>query len=209
MYSNNKTNLKNNRRAVSSDSFLEALRDLGSGVVDSVTHDVVGGIAQEAFDQITGNNSGDLQPNQTINFQELRKKEEQQEKNSWNLQHEFLDLRRQEKLVWTRQEQQTKLQISAILQELKKLAETTKNLAKEVDTAAKQIPVEPGVYHINFFEKLRESIILFKKRIEESATWLAAFNQKAKKRNYYWGQVRKSGTKFMLSQERYMATQVG
>lgn len=208
MYSNNKTNVKNNRRAVSSDSFLEALRDLGGGVADSVAHDVVGGIAQEAFDQITGNRRGDLRPNQTINFQELRKKEEQL-KYSRNFQNEFLDLRRQEKLVWTRQEQQTKLQISAILQELKKLAEATKNLAKEVDIATKQVPVEPGVYHINFFERLRETIILFKKRIEDSATWLAASNQKAKKRNYYWGQVRKSGTKFMLSPEHYMATQVG
>lgn len=206
-YSNNKSGARNSRHPATSDGFLEALRDLGSGFVDSVAHDVVGGVAQQAYNQITGKNGGELKPNQTIDFQELRQREEEQK--SRNFRQDFLDLRRQEKLIWSQQEQQTKLQISAILQELKKLALATKNLAKEVDVAANQVPVEPGVYHINFFEKLRETIILFKKKIEESATWLSACNQRAKKRNYYWGQVRKSGTKFMLSHERYMATQTG
>jgi len=124
-------------------------------------------------------------------------------------QEQFWRVRRQEQLVFSRDEQETKLQIKAILEELKKLADSTKNLTKEVEIAAKQIPVEPGVYHLSFFEKLRQTILIFKQRIEESANWLAAFNQKAKKRNFYWAQVRKSGTKFMLSSERYMSTSAG
>lgn len=124
-------------------------------------------------------------------------------------QEQFWRARRQEQLVFSRAQQETQLQIKAILEELKKLVDSTKNLTKEVEIAAEQVPVEPGVYHLTFFEKLRRAIILFKKRIEESATWLAEFNQKAKKRNYYWAQVRKSGTKFMLSAERYMSTSAG
>jgi hypothetical protein len=124
-------------------------------------------------------------------------------------QEQFWRVRRQEQLVFSRKEQETQLQIKSILEELKKLVDSTQNLTKEVEIAAKQVPVEPGVYHLSFFEKLRQAIVLFKKRIEESATWLAAFNQKAKRRNYYWAQVRKSGTKFMLSGERYMSTSAG
>lgn len=185
----NPKNNHNKKKSPKGDSFLEALRDLGGGVVDSM--------------------AGELKPNQPLNLNQLTRVEEKQERQARQFQQEFLDIRQQERLVWTRKEQDTKLQIAAILEELKKLASATKNLTKEVDVAAKQVPVEPGVYHLSFFEKLRETLVLLRKRIEESATWLSAFNQKAKKRNFYWAQVRKSGTKFMLSQERYMATQAG
>ena len=202
---------KNNqgKRLPSNDSFLEALRDLGMGVGDSVVNDVLKGIPQEALNQVTGKKSGELKPNQTLNLNQLAKAEEKFERQTEGFTQEFLDIRRQERLIWRQEEEKTKLQIAAILEELKKLASATKNLANEVDIAAKQIPVEPGVYHLSFFEKLRETLLLFRKRVEDAATWLSAFNQRAKRRNYYWAQVRKSGTKFMLSQERYMATQAG
>jgi len=124
-------------------------------------------------------------------------------------QEEFQQVRPVEKLVFNQADQEIKLQVTATQEELKKLALSTQNLAKEVETAAVQTPVNPGIYHLNFFERLRQKIILLKKKIDESATWLGEFNQRSAKRNYYWAQVKKSGTKFMLSQERYMATQAG
>jgi len=202
---------KNNqgKRLPSNDSFLEALRDLGTGVGNSVANDVIKGIPQEALNQITRKKSGELKPNQTLNLDQLAKTEERFSRQTERFTQEFLDIRHQERLIWKQEEEKTKLQIAAILEELKKLASATKNLANEVDIAAKQVPVEPGVYHLSFFEKLRETLVLIRKRVEDAATWLSAFNQRAKRRNYYWAQVRKSGTKFMLSQERYMATQAG
>lgn len=194
------------RKALSSDSFLEALRDLGGGVADSLVHDVAGGIAQEGVNQLTGQSKGELKPNQPVNLEELKKT---QEKQTFSIQQEYLNIRQQEKLVFSQTEQEIKLQIKVVLEELKKLSRSTENLAKEVKVASEQAPVDPGIYHLSFFEKLRQTLILLKKQIDESATWLAAFNQKTKRRNYYWAQVRKSGTKFMLSQERYMATQAG
>lgn len=197
------------KKSLSSNNFLEALRDLGSGMVDSMAHDVVGGVAEEAVDQLTGRKSGELKPNQLLDLEKVGKIKEKGERQVWGFQQEFLSLRRQERLIWNRKEEETKLQITSILEELKKIVNSTSKLTKEVEVAAQQVPVEPGVYHLSFFEKLRQTLILFRKRIEESATWLTAFNQKAKKRNYYWAQVKKSGTKFLLSQERYMATQAG
>jgi len=124
-------------------------------------------------------------------------------------QQEFSQTHTVEKLVFSKTDQEAKLQVKALQAELKKLAASTKKLTKEVTIAISQEPVNPGVYHVNYLERLRGWLVLLKKRIDESATWLAEFNQRSKKRHYYWNQVKKSGTKFMLSQERYMATQAG
>jgi hypothetical protein len=197
------------KRNLRSDSFLEALRDLGGGVAKSAAQDVVGGVAENAFRQMVGKPFGELQPSESLDMKRLSWESALREREKRQFQQEFAHLRRQEKTIWTKAEQETQMQIKVILEELKKLAISTQKLSEEVKIAAEQAPVAPGTYHVSFFEKLRQTIVLFRKRVEESATWLSAFNQKAKKRNYYWAQVKKSGTKFMLSQERYMATQAG
>lgn len=210
MINKTKISTRNDRknRVANSDSFLEALRDLGGDFVDS-TVNIPGGIAQEAFNQITGNQTGELKPNQPLNLNQIKSKENQTENQNASFQQDFLDIRKQEKLIWTRRQQETELQVKALITELKKLAQVTTSLAKEVKIAAQQIPVEPGTYHLTFFEKLRSVILTFKQHIEQATSWLQTSNQKAQKRNFYWGQVRKSGTKFMLSSERYMSTQAG
>lgn len=118
-------------------------------------------------------------------------------------------VRRQEKLVFSAKEQETKAKVTALQEEVKKLASATKNLTKEVEIAAAETPVQPGVYHESFFEKLISFVKSLTKKIEDASVWLAAWNSRAKKRPFYWAQVKKSGTKFMLSGERYMATQAG
>lgn len=196
----------NKKRTVITDNFLEKLREMGNGLGKSATHDLIGGTVDTAIDQVTGRKrAGSLKPNEALSFEEIQKKEEFRQR----LGREFSRVRQEERLVFKQVEQKTQLQIKAIQEELKKLAESTKGLVKEVEVAAKLEPVEPGVYHLNFFERLKQAIILFRKRIEESTSWLSLFNQRTKKKGYYWAQFRKSGTKFMLSQERYMSTQAG
>jgi len=194
------------KRAVSSDNFLEKLRELGEDLSDSVAQDVIEGIPNTAADQVLGKRkSGILKPDEALRLDQIKEREEFHRQ----LNREFFRIRQEERLVFKQEEQRTQLQIKAIQEELKKLVESTKELVKEVEIASKLEPVEPGVYHLNFFEKLKQLIISFRKKIEDSASWLSLFNQRAKRRSYYWAQVRKSGTKFMLSQERYMATQAG
>ena len=115
----------------------------------------------------------------------------------------------QEQVVFNQKNEQTQVQIKAIQEELKGLAGSVKNLDKEIDRAIDQIPVKPGVYHVNFLEKIKQAIILLKKRVEDASTWLEAFNQKSAKRHAYWSQFKKSGTQFSQSSERYVATSVG
>ena len=194
------------KRPVLSDNFLEKLRELGEDLGDSFAQDVIEGIPSTAADQIFDRKkSGTLRPNEALSLDEIKEREQFRRQ----LSREFFRVRQEERLVFKQEEQKTRLQIKAIQEELKKLAESTKDLAKEVEIASKLEPVEPGVYHLNFFERLKQAIIIFRKNIEDSANWLTLFNQRAKKRGYYWSQVRKSGTKFMLSAERYTATQAG
>ncbi|MCJ7827918.1 DUF5660 domain-containing protein, partial [Patescibacteria group bacterium] len=122
---------------------------------------------------------------------------------------EYTNLLKQEQKLRRESQQEVTLQIQALRTELIELVKSVKNMSREVEVAAMQAPVEPGVYHLIFFEQLRETIVFLTKSLKESFNWLAVCNRRAKKRSHYWSQVQKSGTKFMLSQERYMATQAG
>ena len=115
----------------------------------------------------------------------------------------------QEQVVFNQKNEQAQSQIKSIQEELKGLASSVKNLDKEIDKAIEQIPVKPGIYHVNFLEKVRQAIFLLKKRVEDASTWLEAFNQKSAKKHGYWSQFKKSGTQWSLSNERYVATSVG
>lgn len=192
------TNKKSSKKRRISDNFLEILRELGEGAIDTTV------------DQVTGRKrSGELKPKETIELEQFARETVEKERFAREFEQEILGLRRQEKLVYTKEQQEIKLQVKAIQEELKKLASSTQGLAKEVEIAAKQVPVEPGTYHLTFFEKLRQAIVEFRQKIEDSRTWLTAFNQRGKRRSYYWFHYKKSGTKFSLSPERYMATSAG
>lgn len=115
----------------------------------------------------------------------------------------------QEKLVYSRKQEELKKQITAIQHELKLLVSEAGLVSIEVETAVQNIVVNPGVYHVNFFEKIRQLLVLLRKQVEHSNTWMQETNAKAAKRTGYWGKVKKGGTKFMLSQERTIATQSG
>jgi hypothetical protein len=210
----NKKQNKKSRGRINSEGFFEALRGLGNDVVDSAIHDFAEGVTKSVVDQVSGKPeevSGNLTPNESVNLGKITSIREKKVKKELRYQfnQEFVDLQRQEKILFTRHEQEVKLQIKSIQEELQKLAESTKDLAEEVKIATMQASVEPGIYHLTFLENLRQAIKLFRKRIEESKTWLSLANQRTKKRCYYWAQFKKSGTKFMLSQERYMATSAG
>ena len=141
---------------------------------------------------------------------DLRSKNNQKEQDLVQKKFERLkQVHYQEQVVFNQKQQETKTQIKSIQEELKGLASSVKNLDKEIDKAIEQIPVKPGVYHINFLEKIKQAIILLKKRVEDASTWLEAFNQKSAKKHAYWHQFKKSGTQFSQSGERYVATSVG
>lgn len=169
------------RPAPAHDNFLEALRDLGRGVVSDV---------KQSFGL-----SGELRPNEPFSLEQ-----------NPTPRPNYLS---QERLLFLHQEEETKKQIKYIQEEIHMLAKTAGEFTKEVQVATFQAPASPGVYHKNFFYHLRSYIQTIRQQIEQSRHWLATTNSRTSKRSYYWGQVGKSGTKFMLSQERYMVTSTG
>lgn len=194
-------------------NFIEALKDVGSSI-KTQTRDATVGTIGSAVDQFFGASklsqapkTGNLSPDKPFNFEDFLKSRERQVEQTQK-QHYERQLR-QEKLVFHRSEEEGKLQIKAIQEELKKLAQATSGLSQEVEKAVFEGVVEAGVYHLSFFAQIRKIIELARKQITESKTWFQFLNHRKKQKSHYWHQVKKSGTKFMLSHDRVVATQAG
>src|SRR3989344_2597194 len=185
------------------DSFVEALRDIGSSTKHNITSNAQAA-GKSILDQFTGHFSPDTNsPDQPQPW--MRQLEEERRLRS-EQQRAFEQRRRHDHLVFSQNELARQQEIKALQDQLKQLIEETKDLSQEIEIAASQPIVNPGTYHTNFFDRLRQLIKLMRKKIHDSASWLATFNSKSKAKAGYWGNVKTSGTKFMLSQERYMVT---
>jgi hypothetical protein len=71
-----------------------------------------------------------------------------------------------------------------------------------------EIPANPGVYHINFFEKLLSFMQSFRKKIDEASIWLGTQNKRAEKKNY-WSMYKKKGASFLLAPDHYLQRSAG
>jgi seryl-tRNA synthetase len=146
-------------------------------------------------------NSPDLRQNEI----DLEKSYRSQVRRSESLRHE-------EKVLFSREQKETQVKVEALQEEIKSLAKAVGELAgqaKEAEISVSQNLPEVGKYHLNFFEKIRKAIAELRAQIQESSLWLEAWNKKSQKKNHYWNQFKKSGSKFLLSSDRYMATQAG
>lgn len=183
------------------DSILESLRSLGSGVGKTIAKDVTGKIASDALSSLFGTQTkkqGELSPNKPLNFQKERAP--------------FPGFRRPEIKPYVAyvkpEEPHLKEQILAIQSELKALAASLKNLNADIQKTVTEVPVDPGIYHKNFYERIRSVLQLLREQVDDSRTWLSLFNSKKQKAGY-WGKYKKHGTSFGLSNERTLATQSG
>ena len=188
------------------DSILESLRGLSAGVGQTVAKDVAGKVAADAFASLFGAlpKQGELKPNQAVDMKPDRFAGRQERA-------PFPQFRRPEvqrpPMVHV-EEAGLKQQIEAIRAELKALAASVKSLNMEVQKAVIEAPVAPGVYHLNFFEKLRSFLQILRQQIDDSRTWLSMQNNRKQKKGY-WGMYKKHGTTFGLSNERSLATSAG
>ncbi len=182
------------------DTILESLRGVGASVGKTVTKDVVGKIGGDVLSSLLGSppKAGELHPDQELHLGRQQERVLPQQKTE--LQPRIA--------VVTHEDLRTKQQIEAIRQELKALAASLKGLHQEVQQAVAEAPVDPGIYHVNFFERLKSLLTILRQQIEDSRTWLALWTTRRKKMGY-WGMFKKHGTKFGLSSERSLATQAG
>jgi hypothetical protein len=196
----NQTNRPNQR---SHANFIEALKSIGGQTASSVSKDVVGKISQDFITSVTGG----------VSPQDKQPSSEHQNTPEVDIHHEIAKIQRHREVVETKvfdqKEEEVKAKIKIIKEELKLLAKELAGMDIQLEKAIEEAIVSPGTYHVSFFEKLRRLIIDLKKRVVDSANWLEISNQRKASQQGYWANVGKSGTKYMLSQERTLATQAG
>lgn len=101
-----------------------------------------------------------------------------------------------------------KIQLEQIIKEVKLLAKSTKTVEEQVKAIPDNLPQEPGIYHIGFFEEILKIIKNARAKIEEASVWLSFATKRAQKKNY-WARYRKGGASFLLSPDHYLTRSAG
>jgi len=194
----------------STENFLEALRSLGTNTVSEFKSQTKKVITQDIPESFGLSASGQLGPNETISIKDLQAAEESGKNRAESeFSQRLYQMNEAQRARLRKEEAQAKQQVTQIREEIMKLAKTMGDFAQEVQIATMQAPANPGVYHEHFYSHLKMVISILRARVESSKNWLAATNGRAKKQGFYWSQVGNSGTKYMLSSERYMVTSTG
>jgi len=193
-------NIKKKTPVYGGDNVLESLRGIGSSIGKTITKDVIVQTGSDMLQSILSGNpkSGELQQNQTIEFSTATEKiPAVQPRNV----ESHRTLHRSE-------DTEVKQKIEGLRTELKALSQSIKNLRQEISKTVLDAPVDPGIYHLNYFEHLRSYLQAMKEQVDDSRTWLVASNNRKAKKGY-WGQFKKHGTSFGMSNERSIATSAG
>lgn len=196
---------KKKQTPIQNDSIVESIRGLGTNVAKAVSTDVVGKIGTDALTSIFGGTtmprSGELFPNQEISLSNKPTEEARPQP----------VMRRPEthmQPLIQHDQEMMKHQLESVRAELKQLTASIKSLNQEVEKAVMDVPINPGVYHLNFMERLRSVLKILREQINDSSAWLSLWSSRKQKKGY-WGKYKKQGTKFGLSSERSVATQSG
>jgi hypothetical protein len=186
--------------AFTNDSILEALRGISGGVGKTVAKDVAGKVATDALASLFGSplKQGEMHQNESIDFPVERQPRPQMRRP---------EVQPAQKVIF-HEDAQIKQQLEAVRGELQALVKSVHMLNTEIHKAVVETPVDPGVYHVNFYEKLRAVLQMLREQIDDSRSWLTMHTARKKKMGY-WGMFKKHGTSFGLSNERSLATSAG
>ena len=169
------------------ENFIEAFKDTGAGKADKVVNQAA--------------ESGAFDFESFLNQQEARVRQQERQR--------FDQIRHEEQIIFSRQKQETKLEIETLQVEIKKLAKEVGGVMVEAEKTAFAAVINPGSYHKNFFKRLLSLLQFARKKISEGKNCLMLFNHRQESRSAYWTGVKKGGTSFMLSSDRTVATQAG
>ncbi len=206
---------KKTQKTYANQNILEAFRGIGTGVIDSLKDDFAAESSSNFFQQIIGGEIrehknpfvGDMEEGQEINLKKDSKSEKREHAApAMNYHQEIVEV---EKRAGSETQREIHSKIQEILVELKKISETSTEIAMEFKEVTIEQRIEkPGEYHVNFFAWMLSVIRAARARIEDSGAWLNTMKSKKGQKNY-WQMFKKHGTSFGLSNERVVATQVG
>jgi hypothetical protein len=190
---------------------IEAIKELPGEFKKNLVDEMGKGLITDLWAQMLGTEdahqksakSGELKPGEELN---LKKEAIRRIEPAIDYARELMQ---SEKSASIRIQNENKNKIQQIMIELKSIAKTSKQLEVEFkDVAVESMPVNPGKFHLNFFEWVLSQLRRARMRIEDSAHWTNAMKSK-KSQKQYWALFKKHGTSFGLSSERVVSTQTG
>lgn len=212
-----KQSQKKTQKQVGKTNVLESLKNIGTGTANTlggeanqISKDFLAQLLGRARTAQSRNYSGEIGDGESVAVDDIYSgRRENEEKLQKQISFERRLFAEEQELV-SRKSQELKMQLNALMQEVKNLAASTPQFVEEVEVATFQAPANPGVYHVIFFEKLIEYIRDFKKNIETASTWLHSANTRAKKKSF-WGQYKSKhgGAARLLSSEDYAQRSAG
>jgi len=192
---------------------LESLKDLGIGA-GSQAGDLIKDTSEDFFRELMGmstpkvKRSGEIAAGQSVQMSDLMSGKEEENKHL----RAQISLERQlsadERRVTQDKTNELKVQLQALMQEVQKVSASTQNLAEATQVSMMTAPIEPGIYHITFFQNILEFLQSFRKKIDMAAIWLQGSNKRAEKKNY-WSMYKKKGSSFLLSPDHYLQRSAG
>lgn len=111
--------------------------------------------------------------------------------------------------VYSAREKQIQKQIEQLREELQKLAKEIVRYDQNIKQAIQTEIVNPGTYHLSFFEHIRQIIALLKKNVSEASNWLAVFNKRSKSKGTFWNKAKTGGSAYMFSSEHVISRSIG
>lgn len=200
---------------------LEVVKDITSDIGRSLKEDLIAPTVKDILSESAElfglkprkKISGTLSPNETLDLTvlEAQKEEIRFEERPMRAEQTFRTL--PENFLYQQKERAMEQEVEALLEEIKKeikrFDEATRKLENETaKVVVEEIPPNPGIYHINFFEWLLGILKNLRQKIEDAGAWLSVIQSKKTKKGY-WAKFKKHGTSFGLAPDRLVATQTG
>lgn len=204
---NSRSSPRTPTKSARSNNFVESVRDMGSSVVDSLKNDVVKGTAQSIFDQLLGSaKTGqvpDLKSPDASMYDNWAKGREEQAADKARGEERSFHLHKQQEsqVLFSFADEKVRKEIDGVRQELAMLVKTMGKVEKQIELAIMDNVSDSGLYHLNYFQKLKTWIVFMRKSLEDSSAWLQLSSGR-KGKGYFWTQTGKSGTKYSMSSER-------
>ena len=136
---------------------LETLNNIGKDTVGQLTNEA-GNIATDFVDQLFGINikgaSGEIRPGGSVSMKEIMEAKASGKAEAKKEVFFERTLIEQEKVMVEKRSNELKMQLKVLQEELIITSSRVGKFAKETQIAAMQATVEPGMYHVIFFQKL-------------------------------------------------------
>ena len=184
------------------------------GFKSSVVDDLGKASVNDAWDQLLGidphesgeGDRGDLAEGAELDLTNLKKEVVQITDQGREFAAEIIHAGKQAQAENSRE---IEVKMQEILIEIKKLTQGSAELQKQVEViSVEQTAENPGIYHVNFLEKMLSYLRDIRLSVEDSLSWFNALRSKKASRQY-GKMAKKHGTSFTLSNERVVSTQTG